>query len=45
MISEKLLREVLGKLVKSVRDVKDNTLEYVTESYGFGDGCLCSINV
>lgn len=39
------LIEVLEEKVKKVLEIKNNTLKYLTESYGFGDGFSCEINI
>ena len=45
IISEELLSYILKDKVKRIIGIEDNSLKYLTESYGFGEGFTCSINL
>jgi len=45
ILNIELLSEILKDKVKKIIGIEDNSLKYLTESYGFGEGIICSINL
>jgi len=45
ILNVELLSKILKDKVKKIIGIEDNSLKYLTESYGFGEGIICSINI